>query len=412
MCEPRTAEQHEQDLTNLRRYLGRQNASEKAASLDDPASLLIRSVAEENDKAYMQIAAYAFKLATFQWGDVVKKAIPGSTEVDNIRRKAIQEAVSGVLSSRTVTVETSKNDDVSKMLLTVGLLCSDTDAIEYVKTGRDFWENIGDIAEHFGFPSATAVTDDALIQYIKYQNTYLSQNMTSANMKEAFSLLDDNGKVGSGTILTVVSLLIQNGVDMAEYMSWSGEQRQIFSAYVQDSADVIDFLVAVKNAYPEDKIIKNYCDDAIAELKSQVAWGNIRNMVGITAGNVGSAAVDFAAGCGAVFLFGKVVGGTVTVVGSLGGLAAELIAGTNTTADNYENVKVLYNSIEQGVLNYRSIMNKSSISDDVKRVLKINILCLKIAGLELTGTLNKGRIKPQSDSIKSSYESYVDSLIN
>lgn len=412
ICEPRTAEQLETDLFNMHRYLAQQNASEKAVSLDDPATLLIRSIAEQNDQALMKVAAYAFKLATFQWSDVVKKIIPGSTEVDNIRRKSIQKAVSGVLSTRSVSVNTSKNDDVGKMLLTVGLICSDSNAINYVQWEADFWDNLGDVAEQFKFPKTTALTDDALIQYIKYQNTYLSQNMTTANMKKAFSLLDENGKIGSGTIVSIVGLLIKNGVDMAEYLSWSSEQRQLFSAYVQDAADIIDFLTAVKNAYPEDTVIKSYCNDAIAELKSQIAWGNIRNVVGITAGNVGSAAVDFAAGCGAFYLFGKVVGGTVTVVGSLGGLAAELIAGTNTTVDNYENVKVLYDSIEQHVRNYRSIMNKSTISDDVKRVYKINILCLKISGLELSGTLNKGKIKPQTDSIKSSYESAVSSLLN
>lgn len=125
ICEPRTIEELRMDASNYLKYAQHtQTMSYRAmaVSLDDPASLLLRSISKGNKEWWRQAASYAYKTATFQWSDVVEKAFQDSPEVKRIKREAAGTALASMLKWRKINAGATMDTEEEQMLFVlVGL---------------------------------------------------------------------------------------------------------------------------------------------------------------------------------------------------------------------------------------------------------------------------------------------------
>lgn len=400
ICEPRSALQMVEDLRNMQNYILNRSAGAKAISLNDPASLILRSMAADNEDRFRQFMAYVYNAATLDLVDIVKKVIPGSAAVNSLRRDAVQQAVSMVLSSRKPNYTACVDDSIYDSLL-VSAIADAEDLAEIHGGVSDLLKEIADDLQI----RQNNLTGKQIWNYLKAKrNPQLCLNMGQIKENLNELSLDDSVK-------DILFLILDTGIDIADYLDWSKERVDLFSAYLKDSADVLDLLTSIKTAYPEDGIIGEYCDAAISQLKEQVNWTNLKMITAIVVENASEGLLNFGAEAGIVALLGKKAGGVVSLVGSIGGFLAEAIAGTDTNINNYEDIMILYEVIEQSVHNYGVSIQNAAYTPEVKKVHQANILLLKIAGLKLAGEIDKGRFKEQTDSLIDSYSQAIEILV-
>lgn len=389
LCQPRTIAQQEEDAQNLERYIvdeGLRINADKAryqvTSMNEPGALILQSLHDWTDGAGHAFAGCLYNLAIFKPGEAIKQLWPGSVNVNKIRKEIIQAAISnariadvrsnGVLqnSSYKDVVKNELAESVSKVLDNSDLIYDTADSLfETFVTVRDFVKN----------------TD------------------TTTNSGKAFFAL---------------GLFTTAAVDIRDYKNWSEAQQELFFASLYHTQRNIDFLKELEAAFPEDKILVEYCIDTRKELEDvrdlkvaiDEAGTDADYIVELFDADVVSGTADVVLPEVFIRILGK-GGGLVVLFGTIAGILDELVTGTGTTIENLEDIEVLYEVIEQSFYGYRDIQNDPNASDIVKRFQEYNILYMKMASMEMAGKLNKGEIKGTTDEALANYEIFEKMML-
>ena len=418
-CHPRTDEQAKKDAENLSRFLIRDRAVESAVELDDQASLLLASYQKRNEDWYRQVLAYAYKTVTFQWGDVVRKAVPGSETVDEVRKQSVQSAVASALYSTGKYIPENEDNlaqqefETALMELAFG---KDGFVDGTLKVAGGVENNIStyvEVRDQLGKIDFKAISQMNKTQKMNYQG------ITSSGVKEMFV----DGKTGNpkaGFTLACLEYAIDCGIDIGQYINWSDDQRELFYTTLSQAHTNIEFLNELKDTYPDDKVLVEYCEDTIEGIERELnpsffTWvcnagetaGDVMYILGKNAVDTGT---DFVVPAAIGTAFGM-AGAVVTFVGAGGGLITEWTMGTDSTIDLHEDIDILYTNIEQRALDYQDVKNDGSVSEAAKRFQEFNLLNMKMAGLDMVGQLNQGKLKNETNAMKKNYEKYRSNLL-
>lgn len=343
----------------------KENAVNKAIATDDPAMNYLKSIRNKNEELGIQIASYAYTIASFDFQGIGEKIIPDSKEVDKLRKNAMQNAVASVICSN---IETNDNSTIEEIDTVISLFVDESGLL-------------GDV-----YDEATG------------------------------------SESGAGTKVAVAKFLWDTGIDFHEYNSWNKAQKQLFSENLSPIVQTRQLLEDIMAAYPNDDLLVSYCEESIQEIDSQKndiiknIWDNAAGYSGIVLENAAISGGTFVAN---KFL-GKCLGtNLVTMTGQAMGLATEAFAGTKTTNNTLEYIDILHTDIEESASDYASVANNANVSEDVKRFHQLYMINMKIEGLELSKNMNKVLFEQRNsefvddvDGMISSYQKAYETILS
>ena len=423
ICFPRTEEEKQKDEENILKVLKNDKArltAEKVTSLKDGASILLSGLKERNDAWYTQTAAYTYKFLTFQWSDIAEKAWFGTESADNARKLSIQCAVSSIIQSEDSNLDQyrSYDDEIQQFC----------DEESFFMDHFNVIDNLADFKKaYIDQYGEKAWDNDKLSSFLKKAKA--SKNFSPGKIKSFEDALNAGKQIGKGiakeTIssslspLSLISYAIDSGCDIADYLNWSTAQKELLFTALDQADKSIVLLSQIKNAYPDDNLLVEYCNSTIIDLdrlRKNELFGKIGRMeqgaeeiLSMLGKNAGETIVDNFPGAALSFLFGS-SGAAVTAAGAIAGLAAEWALGTDSTTDAVEDINRLYMAIEKTALNYHNSRKNSALPEAVKRFGEYYMLFLKIQGLEMAKNINKGEIEQEAAAIEAIYENYLNDL--
>lgn len=424
-CEPRTDDQLLEDSRNFARYIknyAAQLAAENIFSIIDPTSQLLQIMRESNASLIKQAAQLAYNLASFSWSDAVKQFIPGSDAVDTVKKNCVQSAISRILNNQTMKqtkldtagIEMAQEivSELNDLIETLRGILSEN-VLRELEAAKTLVEkgirsnNYGTVA--LGFLTA----DDAWEIVRKYDLDLSEPNFIS--FKNEFS----------PGVLDYISLAVDVGIDWYEYAQWNDAQMELLTLCLSDARRNVALLEEIKSTYSADATVTAYCNEMIRNINNYVSnelWGSVckaadtaGELTRILLENTMESAFNLAVNAGVNTLLKKLCGmkgGIVGIVGSGAGLLAELIAGTDTTAKNMDNVAIIYTDIESFVNKYYSVVhNSSSKSDECKAFGMIYVGEMKMAAVSWVGEIRKNEQKENCDKINASLEQRIKTII-
>ncbi len=404
-CEPRTEAQKEQDRINAARFhaLEAAQAASDGFLLNDRASQLLFDLVKVHLDPLYSMGSDMFLLGSFSWVDLIKTKIPGSEEVNRIRKAAIQDTVQEIMQGIVIKAQGSDDWDINPEHIE-----------EFVEEMDSLIEWLADISDDLGISvkdlrnplkfivKGKATKNEVMFSYGVSEIKRIKDELRSAYpallTPEKTRFIDNfaDELKGSriGWCINILFLAVNLGIDINEYMQMSDQRKEVIDLALQRMETNIKILDDLYNTFKDNDDIASYCletKNAIIEYANSRFWGDMCSMR-IDALNILSIALQDVRDAGAEILIGSGVnavflsicgtaGSVVTIAGAGLGFLAELIWGTHTGYMNYDYITNLYIDMAFFVHNYRPKV--SSWSDYAKAFASIYMIELKIAGLEM-----------------------------
>ncbi len=398
-------------------------ARDNLISVTDPVSSLLDSVRQTNGQLTTQAAAYAYDLATFSWSDIVKKVYPGSKDVDQIKKNSVQSAISRILGRKTMQEEkldvsfvpmiNKAIGEVNDIIDVVKDIMDEDDIIKNLQIAMELMQKAIKDADQVELAIGLKMVEDSVNAAKKYDpDLWAPHNM---NLKNNF----DPG------LMDAVSLTVETAIDWYEFSQFNDEQIRLLGICLEDASDNIALLEEIKNTYSSDKIVVNYCDKMISDIELYLKNDLIASvkttadcageLTKILLENTAESAVDITGNVvlntAMKKLFGA-KGGIVGIVGTAGGILTELCLGTGTTAENLENVSILYTDIEDFVQEYSYTVTEDETKSDLCKAFgAIYVGEMKMVGTSWVGEMDKNKQKENCDVLIDSLENRIGVIL-
>ena len=406
LCEPRTEQQILEDANNYIRYATETLNSHgtQLFSLTDSAGLYLGLLRETNENFLFQFGAYAYNVGSVNIPAVVKKQIPGSDKVNDLKKESVLKALELLIASRKYdTADIEIFDEVLSFELDVGNVVSDfiSDVVTNDAFKADFTSDV-----KANFFDALAKLKDAFKSGDNIKRAWNDLIETVPKIKdsavETFLLRADdinkNINTASKYGMAIVSWILDSGIDIAEYNVMNAERKQLAVLCFYMKQQNIDLLKSIRNTFPEDEI-KEQCDFLINKLESTDNIGTLMNSIknadasdvvewlrligynGII--NLFKAAESIGSSVVLEVALGS-VGGLVTAIPKILGFVVECVTHTGKGYEAFEDIDVLHTYLEEFTGKYGATVNSSGIRKEVKVFAQIYIAEMKIAGLEIS----------------------------